>query len=121
MNQIDFSLNIAHLYPDLLNIYGDFGNILAFKNRCLWRGIEINVEEIKAGHRINPDEFDFYFIGGGQDIEQYMASEELLKNKERLKRRRKIMFRCLQFAAGISCSGIITEFQKKKTLKAFQF
>lgn len=86
MNQIDFSLNIAHLYPDLLNIYGDFGNILTFKNRCLWRGIDVNVVEIKTGHRINPDEFDFYFIGGGQDQEQKMASEELLKNKERLKK-----------------------------------
>lgn len=84
MNQIDFSISIAHLYPDLLNIYGDMGNITAIKNRCLWRGINVNVVEIKAGYRVNPDEFDFYFIGGGQDGQQIMASYELLKNKDRL-------------------------------------
>ncbi|MDO5437059.1 MAG: glutamine amidotransferase [bacterium] len=84
MNQIDFSISIAHLYPDLLNIYGDLGNIITLKNRCLWRGIEVKIEEIKAGYRVNPDEFDLYFIGGGQDGQQIMASKELLKNKERL-------------------------------------
>lgn len=84
MNSIDFSINIAHLYPDLLNIYGDMGNIATIKKRSEWRGIKVNIESIKTGHRINPDEFDFYFIGGGQDNEQIMASEELLKNKEKL-------------------------------------
>lgn len=84
MNQIDFSISIAHLYPDLLNIYGDLGNIIALKNRCLWRGIEVNISEIKSGYRINKDEFDLYFIGGGQDGQQIAASFELLKNKERL-------------------------------------
>ena len=81
MNQIDFSITIAHLYPELLNIYGDLGNITAVKNRCNWRGINVNVVEIKSGFRINPDEFDFYFIGGGQDKQQIEASKELLKNK----------------------------------------
>ena len=84
MSQIDFSITIAHLYPELLNIYGDLGNISAIKNRCLWRGINVNAVEIKSGFRINPDEFDLYFIGGGQDKQQIEASIELLKNKERL-------------------------------------
>jgi len=81
---IDFSISIAHLYPDLLNIYGDFGNVKAIVNRCLWRNIEVKLTEIKAGFRVNPNEFDLYFIGGGQDTEQIMASLELMKNKERL-------------------------------------
>ncbi len=85
MEQIEFSISIAHLYPDLLNIYGDCGNISAIKNRCYARGINVNISEIKAGYRINPDEFDLYFIGGGQDNEQTTASVELLKNKKRLK------------------------------------
>lgn len=84
MTQIDFSISIAYLYPDLLNIYGDFGNILTIKNRCLWRGIDVEIEEIKSGYRINPEKFDFYFIGGGQDTQQTLASLELMKNKERL-------------------------------------
>lgn len=84
MNQIDFSISIAHLYPDLLNIYGDLGNIVTIKNRCSWRGIEVKIENIKSGYRFNPDDFEFYFIGGGQDTQQVLASVELLKNKERL-------------------------------------
>lgn len=84
MEQIDFSIKIAHLYPDLLNIYGDLGNIVTIKNRCNWRGINVEIEEIKAGYRIKPDEFDIYFIGGGQDTQQIMASCELMKNKSRL-------------------------------------
>ena len=84
MNQIDFSISIAHLYPDLLNIYGDLGNIVTIKNRCGWRGIEVKIENIKSGYRFNPDDYEFYFIGGGQDTQQVLASVELLKNKERL-------------------------------------
>ena len=84
MGQIDFSIKIAHLYPDLLNIYGDFGNIATLRNRCAWRGINVETEEIKTGYRVNPNEFDFYFIGGGQDTQQILASKELMKNKKRL-------------------------------------
>lgn len=84
MNQLDFSIKIAHLYPDLLNIYGDMGNIVTIQNRCMWRGIKVSVEEIKTGYRVNPNEFDLYFIGGGQDTQQILASKELMKNKNRL-------------------------------------
>ena len=86
MGPIDFSISIAHLYPDLLNIYGDLGNITTIKNRCVWRGIEVKVENIKAGYRINPNEFDIFFIGGGQDTQQILASKELNKNKDRLQK-----------------------------------
>ena len=37
-------IKLAHLYPKLLNIYGDGGNILAIKKRCEWRGIEIEID-----------------------------------------------------------------------------
>lgn len=84
MPQIDFSLNIAHLYPDLLNIYGDRGNVITLVNRSKWRGIDVKVTEIKSGARVNNNEFDIYFIGGGQDGQQIAASKELSKNKERL-------------------------------------
>ena len=45
-------LRLAHLYPKLLNIYGDGGNILALKKRCEWRGIEIEIDEINIGDKI---------------------------------------------------------------------
>ncbi|MCD8024106.1 MAG: hypothetical protein LUE64_01060 [Candidatus Gastranaerophilales bacterium] len=81
MTQIKFSVSIVHLYPDLLNIYGDLGNIITLVNRAKWRGIEVEVKNIKALDRMPSDFADIYFIGGGQDGQQIAASKELLKNK----------------------------------------
>lgn len=77
-------LTIAHLYPELLNIYGDYGNILTIKKRCEARNIKCNVEQIKAGENINPEKYDIFFIGGGQDKQQIEVSKELQKQKEAL-------------------------------------
>ena len=73
-------LRIAHLYPKLLNIYGDGGNVLTLKKRCEWRGIEVIVDEINVGDTI--DAHDIYFIGGGQDLQQIEVSKELQKHKD---------------------------------------
>lgn len=73
-------LRIAHLYPKLLNIYGDGGNVLTLKKRCEWRGIEVCIDEINVGDSIS--EHDIYFIGGGQDLQQIEVSKELQNHKE---------------------------------------
>lgn len=80
MQKTPLKLNICHLYPDLLNIYGDLGNILALKKRCQWRDIEVEVHRIEAGMNINSDDYDLFFAGGGQDTQQMLAATELLKN-----------------------------------------
>ncbi len=82
----NYSLNIAHLYPELLNIYGDKGNVLAFQKRCEWRDIEVNLHEINLGDFIDPDLYDFYFIGGGQDQQQIDVSKELQNQKQSLEK-----------------------------------
>lgn len=73
-------LRIAHLYPKLLNIYGDIGNILTLKYRAEKRGIEVFIDNIDSGRF--EEEHDIYFIGGGQDAQQIEASNELINNKE---------------------------------------
>ena len=73
-------IKLAHLYPKLLNIYGDGGNILTLKKRCEWRGIDIEIDEINIGDEIS--EHDIYFIGGGQDLQQIAVAEEMQKHKE---------------------------------------
>ncbi|EKE04747.1 MAG: hypothetical protein ACD_20C00007G0008 [uncultured bacterium] len=78
-------LHIAHLYPELLNIYGDKGNVIAFTQRCLWRDIQVEVHEINPGDEIDPDLYDFYFIGGGQDQQQIMVAGELQRQAENLR------------------------------------
>lgn len=77
-------ISLAHLYPKLLNIYGDFGNVLTIKNRCQWRNIDIEVTEINIGDEIDPNKYDFYFIGGGQDKQQIEVSRELQLRKDSL-------------------------------------
>lgn len=73
-------LRLAHLYPKLLNIYGDNGNIITLQKRCEWRNIEIIIDNIGIGDKIFPH--DIYFMGGGQDLQQIEVSKELLKHKD---------------------------------------
>ncbi|MEW5820575.1 MAG: glutamine amidotransferase [Cyanobacteriota bacterium] len=70
-------INIAHLFPDLLNIYGDRGNILTISNRCKWRNIEVEITEVDIEDNIDPEKYDFYFIGGGQDQQQITVAKRL--------------------------------------------
>lgn len=88
MQESNLKISIAHLYPKLLNLYGDIGNILTLKKRCEWRGIEVELEEIGIGDKIT--DHDLYFIGGGQDKQQEEVAEELYKQKEFLTEQRDI-------------------------------
>ena len=86
MQNTPLELKIAHLYPDLLNIYGDFGNILALEKRAKWRDIRVEVVHVKSGTQINADDYDLFFAGGGQDAQQILAANEFLKYANELSR-----------------------------------
>ena len=96
-------IKIAHLYPKLLNIYGDIGNIITLKKRCEWRGIEVEIDEINTGDDIS--EHDIYFIGGGQDLQQIEVSKELQKHKEFLTQERDRMAVFLGICGGYQLMG----------------
>jgi CobQ-like glutamine amidotransferase family enzyme len=74
-------LNIIHLYPDLMSVYGDRGNVLALLRRAEWRGIEVAVRELSLGDTLDPAEADLIFFGGGQDREQEVVSPDFLEQK----------------------------------------
>lgn len=74
-------LEIAFLYHDLMNIYGDRGNIITMSQRASWRGIEVNVTNLSVGDPVDPAKYDFYFFGGGQDKEQYAVADDLKGQK----------------------------------------
>ena len=80
MENMNLKISIAHLYPKLLNLYGDIGNVITLKKRCEWRGIEVEFEDINVGDRIK--EHDIYFVGGGQDKQQEEVAGELFRQKE---------------------------------------
>ncbi|HAG07671.1 MAG: CobB/CobQ domain protein glutamine amidotransferase [Clostridia bacterium 62_21] len=77
-------LTVCHLYPDLLNLYGDRGNIIAFVRRCQWRGIPVRVREVGIGEPVDFGAVDFVFLGGGSDREQTLMAEDLLRRKDEL-------------------------------------
>ncbi|HZU12898.1 MAG TPA: glutamine amidotransferase [Chloroflexota bacterium] len=70
-------LSLVHLYPALLNLYGDRGNIITLKQRCAWRGIELDVIEIGLGQDFPVSEPDLVFMGGDQDREQEIVIDDL--------------------------------------------
>lgn len=84
MEENRLKISLAHLYPELLNIYGDFGNVLTIQKRCEWRNIEVEITNINLGDEIDPEKFDIYFAGGGQDKQQIEVSRELQLRKESL-------------------------------------
>ncbi len=79
------SLAICHLFPELLNLYGDGGNILTLAKRLEWRGIEARIREVRVGDVPSFSDADIVFIGGGSDREQRIVCEKLLAQKAELK------------------------------------
>ena len=78
------SLRVLHLYPELLNLYGDSGNVLVLRRRLEWRGINCEVDEVHMGDRVEATGADLVFIGGGSDREQRVVCEELLAQRQEL-------------------------------------
>ena len=78
-------LTVAHLYPELLNLYGDTGNILCLRRRMEWRGIEANIDEVHVGEAASLVHADIVFIGGGSDREQRIVCGYLLEQQRELK------------------------------------
>jgi CobQ-like glutamine amidotransferase family enzyme len=74
-------LRVCALYPDLLNIYADRGNLLMLERRCAWRGIGVRVTPAGPGDRVDPDEHDLFYIGGGQDRDQRLCAADLVATK----------------------------------------
>lgn len=77
----NMQLRICHLYPDLLNLYGDRGNLLTLQRRCEWRGIGCSIQPVSLGEPFVAADHDFVFLGGGQDYEQNLLHQDLLEQK----------------------------------------
>ena len=75
-------LTIGWLYADLMNIYGDRGNILTLVKRAEWRGLDVEVRELGRGPVESLDDVDVFFFGGGQDREQALIYDDLREHKQ---------------------------------------
>ena len=85
MDVKDMKITIGHLYPDLLNLYGDRGNIACLMQRCIWRGIEAETIEFNTGDVIDFSKLDIVLLGGGSDREQAIVCKNLLKIQSQFK------------------------------------
>jgi CobQ-like glutamine amidotransferase family enzyme len=64
------SLRVCSLYPELMNIYADRGNIAILRARCEWRGLGFEHAAASLDEPLDPDAHDLFYIGGGQDRDQ---------------------------------------------------
>jgi lipid II isoglutaminyl synthase (glutamine-hydrolysing) len=74
-------LRVCALYPDLMNIYADRGNLLMLERRCAWRGIAFGVTAAGLGDGVDPDAHDLFYLGGGQDRDQRLCALDLVETK----------------------------------------
>jgi len=73
---------VCALYPDLMNIYADRGNLLLLERRCHWRGINFELSASGLGDELDPDAADLYYLGGGQDRDQRLCALDLAETKQ---------------------------------------
>lgn len=78
-------ITIGHLYPDLLNLYGDRGNIQCMMKRCQWRGIDAETIEFKLEDEIDFSKLDIVLLGGGSDREQMLVCKRLREIRQEFK------------------------------------
>ena len=81
MNGAKAELRLLALYPEQMNIYADRGNMIFLQRRCEWRGIPFRYAAAGPGDGFDPAEHDLIYIGGGQDRDQVLVAEDMLRSK----------------------------------------
>jgi Predicted glutamine amidotransferase len=97
-----YSLHLAHLYGDLLNTYGDVGNILALRYYANLMDADLTTKVISIEQSFDPDQFDLAFFGGGQDYEQMIVSKDIQTKKMALLSLLMMTNQCLQSVVDIN-------------------
>jgi lipid II isoglutaminyl synthase (glutamine-hydrolysing) len=75
------ALRVCSLYPELMNIYADRGNIAVLRARCEWRGLGFEHSSVSLGEPLDPDAGDLYYMGGGQDRDQIAVAHDMAETK----------------------------------------
>ncbi len=79
-------IKVLWMYHDLMDLYGDKGNIQVIKTRCAKRNIDCVVDTCTIGEVRDISQYDLFFFGGGADREQNLIFEDLLKRKDDIQR-----------------------------------
>jgi len=75
------TLRVCSLYPELMNIYADRGNIAVLRARCEWRGLAFELSASSLGEVLDPGAADLFYMGGGQDRDQALVARDMVATK----------------------------------------
>ena len=75
------TLRVCALYPDLMNIYADRGNIAVLRARCEWRGLGFELSASSLGDALDAGAADLFYMGGGQDRDQALVARDMVATK----------------------------------------
>jgi CobQ-like glutamine amidotransferase family enzyme len=78
---VSATLRVCSLYPELMNIYADRGNIAVLRARCEWRDIGFELSGVTVGDRLDPGATDLFYMGGGQDRDQALVARDMAESK----------------------------------------
>ena len=78
------NVNILHLYYDLMNLYGEYGNIIALRDAFKQQGIEVNIDKKSLGDTIDFMKYDIVYIGEGSEFNQELVRQDILKYKDNI-------------------------------------
>lgn len=99
------TVRLCHLYPNLMNIYADRGNIAVFEKRLSWRNMGLEITEVGVGDTIEPGRHDLYYLGGGQDRDQNLVARDLVRHGEALREAARAGAAQLYVCGGIQLAG----------------
>ena len=77
-------IRVCWMYHNIMDLYGDKGNMMVLSKRCEKRGIECEIVPLEIGQEMDLTSFDLLFLGGGADREQVLLMEDLLKRKQQI-------------------------------------
>lgn len=114
-------LNILWMYHDLMDLYGDKGNIQVLKTRCEKRGIDVTVDTCGIGETRTISDYDIFFLGGGADREQSLIFEDLLSRRDGIEQAMKSGTAFLLICGGYQMFGKYYKDQDGKTVPCLDF
>ncbi|MGX8851495.1 type 1 glutamine amidotransferase [Amedibacillus sp. YH-ame10] len=79
------NIKVCWMYHDIMDLYGDKGNMMVLRRRCEMRGIDITIDTLSIGDECDLSQYDLLFLGGGADKEQMILIDDLLKRKDNIK------------------------------------
>src|SRR5215210_2519846 len=76
------TLRVCALYPELMNIYADRGNLTVLRARCEWRGLGFELSGVTLGDGLDAGAADLFYMGGGQDRDQALVARDMVSTKK---------------------------------------